>query len=77
MAKDINFETSTKQQLSSEEYFFDVSAKMRDTISRIKKQLSISNDPDSFELREKAALPLGRSFSTKQIKKDVFLRKNF
>lgn len=77
MAKDINFETSTKEPLSSEEYFFDVSQRMQDTILAIEKQLSISNTPDSFELKEKAALPLGRAFSTKKIQKDVFLRKNF
>jgi len=77
MAKDINFETSTKEMLSSEEYFFDVSERMKGTLFNIEQQLSISNTPDAFELRDKAALPLGSAFSTKKISKDVFLRRNF
>jgi hypothetical protein len=75
MAKDINFKTSTKETLSDTQYFFDVSERMSNTLSYIKKQLTISADPTVSELKKKASLPLGRAFSTKKIKKDIHLRR--
>ena len=71
MAKDINFKTSPKDLLSSQELFFDASSSMDDVLFYIKKQLSISNNPDINELKDKAALPQSRAFTTKILKVKV------